>query len=180
MGPRGFLNSEDAAARERSDERSSGVRPSTLEEKLAAEVARSDEPRRATGLARLLVVDDDLMMRRCLERILGTRYEVAVAESAQEALDRIRDGEDFELVLTDIMMPGKSGLSLIATLEGERPELRNKFVVMTGGGLLPDGRELRRVASLPWVDKPFSMAELLTVVEKTLKSASSDANEDEP
>ena len=71
---------------------------------------------------RILVVDDELSMREFLSILLEREgYNVTVAASAQEAL-RIMESALFDLVLSDVNMPGLSGIELLASIKEKAPE----------------------------------------------------------
>ena len=81
---------------------------------------------------RVLVVDDDVHLGRALNELLTQAgYEATVAHSAEEALDRLRE-QTFHLVLTDLQLPGRNGISLIKTIHEACPE--TKCVLITAHG----------------------------------------------
>jgi CheY-like chemotaxis protein len=97
-------------------------------------------------------------------------YDVTTASSVDEALGRIAT-EAYDVVVSDVMMPGRGGVDLFEELEQSRPELRDRFVFMTGGA---HGRETRRqLASTrrPCLEKPFHGEELISVIEAVLREA---------
>ena len=76
-------------------------------------------------MIRILVVDDHAIVREGLKQILADVNDMAVRDEAgngQEALAKIRDGE-FDVVLLDISMPGRSGLEILKEIKAERPKL---------------------------------------------------------
>ncbi|MDA8126133.1 MAG: response regulator transcription factor [Deltaproteobacteria bacterium] len=76
-------------------------------------------------MIRILVVDDHAIVREGLKQILADVTDLSVrdeAANAQEALEKIRDGE-FDCVLLDISMPGRSGLEVLKEIKAERPRL---------------------------------------------------------
>jgi two-component system invasion response regulator UvrY len=76
-------------------------------------------------MIRILVADDHAIVREGLKQILGDVSDMAVRDEAaggQEALAKIRDGE-FDVVLLDISMPGRSGLEILKEIKAERPKL---------------------------------------------------------
>ncbi|MFL5846390.1 MAG: PAS domain S-box protein [Solirubrobacteraceae bacterium] len=109
---------------------------------------------------RVLVVEDDAKLLDATHRMLERHgYEASTAENATVALAKISDG-DFDVVLTDLVMPGMSGVGLAQRLRVEHPEI--SVICMSGysarRGLLPDD-----VAIL---EKPFSPQELLTAIAR--------------
>jgi CheY-like chemotaxis protein len=83
--------------------------------------------------ARVLVVDDEPAIGRTISAMLGKTHRVSTVATGDEALLRLRDGEHFDLVLCDLMMPGTSGIELYETMARERPEVAERFVFITGG-----------------------------------------------
>ncbi|MCX5820215.1 MAG: response regulator transcription factor [Deltaproteobacteria bacterium] len=76
-------------------------------------------------MIRILVVDDHAIVREGLKQILADVNDMAVRDEAaggQEALNKIRSGE-FDVVLLDISMPGRSGLEILKEIKAERPKL---------------------------------------------------------
>jgi CheY-like chemotaxis protein len=112
----------------------------------------------------ILVVDDEENMLRTVQFILeSARYRVHTARNGGEALERIRShresGGTFDLILSDIQMPGLTGLELI-------DEIRSlgvgaPILVMTGYGNREIAEELRRRGCTEFLDKPFEQEELL-------------------
>ncbi len=82
-------------------------------------------PGGAASMIRILVVDDHAIVREGLKQILGDVNDMSVRDEAaggQEALAKIRSGE-FDVVLLDISMPGRSGLEILKEIKAERPKL---------------------------------------------------------
>jgi two-component system cell cycle sensor histidine kinase/response regulator CckA len=118
--------------------------------------------REAARAGRILLVEDDELVRRAtgamLERL---RYAVTVAASGLEALRLLRDERlEVDLMLTDVMMPGISGIQLAEIVRAERPGL--KIVCMSGypGGVNHDLLK----AGLSYLQKPFTAESLATIV----------------
>ncbi len=120
---------------------------------------------------RILVVDDDLQQRRSLS--LGLRLEgffTIEASGGDEAM-RLLESESFELVITDLMMPGLNGLHLVRRLHAQRPELP---VILTSGYHL--GRkqiERAGLRVLAFVPKPYDLAELSSFLHGKLDQRAS-------
>ncbi len=104
-------------------------------------------------MARILVVDDDFQVRLVLEKMLVKNgYDVVLADNGDEGLKHFRN-EQFDLVLTDIIMPEKDGIELIRIMKKERPDA--KIIAFSGGGRLGTEDYLE-------VSKKFGANEVLT------------------
>ena len=86
---------------------------------------------RPAGRLRILLVDDEEMVRRCTMRLLAD-FEVVSASSALEALKILRQDTDFDAVLSDVMMPRMSGPELYALCYRNFPTLAARFVFASG------------------------------------------------
>ena len=116
---------------------------------------------------RILVVDDDAMVRTTIRRMLGG-YDVVEAENGTVALEALaRQG--FDLVITDLMMPERAGIALIGDIRARG--LGPKILAISGGGRM-SGADLLPAAKTAGADavlaKPFRKAELARVVAALL------------
>jgi DNA-binding NtrC family response regulator len=98
-------------------------------------------------------------------------YEVTTASSVEEALARIAEGP-YDVVVSDVTMPGRGGIDLFAEVEKSRPELRDRFVFMTGGAHGQGTRHQLTSTHRPCLEKPFPREELIEVIEAILREAS--------
>jgi PAS domain S-box-containing protein len=117
--------------------------------------------------ARVLVVDDEPLIREMVCDALAEHRVEAVA-SGSEALPRLLS-EDWDLVLCDLIMPEVSGVELWAAL-GERPDIRQKLVFMTGGDFSGKAAHFMASESVRRLEKPFSIKSLRALVRKALRS----------
>jgi DNA-binding NtrC family response regulator len=116
---------------------------------------------------KILVVDDDLAMREMLTSMFNEEgYEAHAAESADAAVERSRD-EEFDAVLSDIKMPGMSGIEMVAALREIRPE--TPVVLMTAFGTIDSAVEAMRAGALDYVTKPFEPEVVLCSMERALE-----------
>lgn len=83
-------------------------------------------------LARLLVIDDEVLMGRALARALRSEAQVVTACGGAEAIEILQDDQDFDLILCDMMMPGMSGADVHAWIGGNLPDLQERIVFITG------------------------------------------------
>jgi DNA-binding response OmpR family regulator len=118
----------------------------------------------------ILVVDDDRDLRRMLQKNLAAQhYQVSCSADGDEALDRAAGG-GFDLILLDIMLPGRDGLQVLKELRAAG--LTTPVLMLTARGNIED-----RVAGLDlgaddYLAKPFSMAELLARIRAILRRGS--------
>ena len=116
---------------------------------------------------RILVVDDEPVVRELAVEILRrSGYLPEGADGAQAALQRLEE-EPFDCLLTDVVMPGMTGLELLQELRERRHEL--PVVLMTGGSQEPERTSNAvRLGAAGLLYKPFSHDELNTAVERAL------------
>ncbi len=113
----------------------------------------------------VLVVDDEEKLRRVVELQLKTAgFEVEQAGSAEEAL-KLTDGAD--VILTDLRLPGISGLELLANLR--RQDSHTPVIVMTAFGSIETAVDAMKAGAVDFLPKPFSLDHLMTVIKKALE-----------
>lgn len=121
------------------------------------------------GRARILVIDDEPLVRRVIVRVLGGDHDASVVDTPQQALDRIAAGERFDLVLCDLMMPGTTGVDVHEALLRLAPEQAVRIVFMTGGAYTPRSDAFLRATSHRWLPKPFGPNDLTKIVAECLQ-----------
>jgi two-component system response regulator HydG len=115
----------------------------------------------------LLVVDDESPNRVTLERLLGREgFTVLQSESGRDALEVIRQG-GIDLVLTDLMMPGMSGIELLKAVRALDPGI--EVVVMTAYGKVEVAVEAMKEGAYDFLTKPLKRADLIRCVRKALE-----------
>jgi putative two-component system response regulator len=118
---------------------------------------------------RVLCVDDEPAILQILRRLLEAQgFEAVVCDEPRKALTVFIDG-DFDVVITDIHMPGMDGLAMMRALRDSRPDL--PVVVVTGHGTVDTAIEALREGATGMLVKPFTGEELLTEVRGALTSA---------
>ena len=113
---------------------------------------------------KILVVDDDQNIRKTLKVSLSTQgYSIEVAESAEDALDRLRKTE-FDFVLTDFKMEGKSGVDLVkASKQLKYPPV---IVVMTAYASFENAVSAIQAGAFDYLPKPFTQQQLFHLISK--------------
>ncbi len=113
---------------------------------------------------RILIVEDEEKLRRVLElQLRSADFDVDKTGTAEEAL-RLADRAD--LVLTDLRLPGMSGLELLAAIR--RQNTRTPIIVMTAFGTVETAVEAMKAGAVDFLLKPFSLDHLMTVIRKGL------------
>jgi len=144
--------------------------------KVEEEVAETVEVKLPIVGATVLVVEDEGLVRVLTREVLeGAGYRVLVAAGADEAL-RIFDetGGSIDLLLTDLVLPGTSGVDLSRALRQKMPGMRVLLVSGYDNGML--GPEER---AIPFLQKPFDRASLLAKVQEVLSTPSAGPGTDE-
>ena len=115
-------------------------------------------------MPRILVVDDDPQIRGLLtESLAAAGHEVVGAESGRAAMDPL-SRQEFDLVLTDLVMPGLNGLELLRWIK--ESELESEVILLTGHAEVPTAVEAMRLGAYHYLAKPWNDAELREVVAK--------------
>jgi DNA-binding NtrC family response regulator len=113
-------------------------------------------------MKRVLVLDDERIVRELIVEILRrSGYEVVPAEDPEVALDLVAT-DAFDLLVTDVVMPGLSGLDVLERVRSLRPEL--PVVVVTGAGTYQTLATAVERGAAATITKPFTHAELREAV----------------
>ncbi|MBM3324706.1 MAG: response regulator, partial [Calditrichaeota bacterium] len=115
----------------------------------------------------ILVVDDEETILTVLKNLLSIRGHTAItALDTRQALSLYRNNSSFDAVLTDIRMPGPSGLELLEEIRRDNAEL--PVLVMTGYGEYQIAVDALRKGATDYLEKPFSADELFAALERSL------------
>src|SRR6478736_7408038 len=118
------------------------------------------EPKRG----KLLVVDDEVELMRALCDSLGDQgFAVKGVSRPAEALDALRDGE-FDLLLSDLMMPGTDGIQLLRQALAIDPNLVG--IIMTGQGTIQTAVDAMKACAFDYVLKPFRLQQVMPVLDR--------------
>jgi two-component system response regulator AtoC len=115
----------------------------------------------------VLIVDDEKHTREGLQQVLADNYDVTVAANADEAFNLL-EAQPFDVVLTDLRMPGKSGLKIIDKALGlpQRPAV----LMMTAYGNIETAVEAMKRGAVDFLTKPVNLERLEVLIQRALKT----------
>jgi response regulator RpfG family c-di-GMP phosphodiesterase len=116
--------------------------------------------------SRILIVDDEREITEILSDLLSGDLECETAGSAEEALTRVRQSE-FRLVISDITMPGMSGLEMVPHIKQISPD--TVVVMISGLQTVESAIEAMRLGAFDYVMKPFDLRQVEAVVKRALE-----------
>jgi len=119
---------------------------------------------------RVLVVDDEPLVGNAIRRILSD-YDVTFDADPNHAVSRIVTGERFDLILCDLHMPALDGTQVLEAVTRIAPELRRRFVFMTGGGFASGDQDCLESSPAGHLFKPFTPGELRSIVRSVAAAA---------
>jgi CheY-like chemotaxis protein len=123
-----------------------------------------------TAPLRILVVDDDPLLLSALARLFRKHTVTAVADVAA-ALSAIDAGTTFDTIVSDLMLPGRSGADFYREVHRRSSDLAQRFVFLTGGATTPATERFLSEVRQPVFAKPFDRDELRKAVEAIATSA---------
>ncbi len=122
----------------------------------------------ATGKPRILVVDDDLFVRKPLESVLQQGgFEAMTAANGEECLEMLEDDRP-DLIILDVFMPGPDGYEVCKAIKGEARYAEIPVILMSSRARRSDQKRGFDLGATGFVRKPYMPAELLRQVRKIL------------
>ncbi|MEN8140456.1 MAG: response regulator [Thermodesulfobacteriota bacterium] len=120
-------------------------------------------PSPSAKVNRLLLVDDEPIILELLQRQLNQRgYSVETADSGQRAMEVLAASRPFDILVTDIRMPGMDGMTLLKTARKSYPEM--EAIMVTGHGDMDTALEAMRLGAYNFLTKPVGISELSAVL----------------
>jgi DNA-binding NtrC family response regulator len=120
-------------------------------------------------MPRILVVDDELLIRDLLYDFFASRnFDIVLAESGTKALD-ILCAEDVDLILTDLKMPDMDGLEMVKRSGAK--EKGTPVIIMTGFPSVESAIEAIKLKVSDYIVKPFNINRLLESIENVLEES---------
>ncbi len=122
---------------------------------------------------RILVVDDEATIRDSLrESLLAADYDVATAESGEEALAMLH-GQEYDLVVSDLKLPGVSGLDILHALRNQGSQM--PVIMMTAYGDVDTAVSAMRGGAYDFIPKPFKLGTIKKQVRAALRATTAPA-----
>ena len=117
---------------------------------------------------KLLVIDDDALVRVSLGHILSLDHEVTLCESGAEALGLFVQGERFDAILCDINMPGMDGPELYDRMSVAAPDQLRRTIFLTGGAYTSRAQEFLARIDNEQMEKPFEFESLRATLARVM------------
>lgn len=118
-------------------------------------------------MAKILIVDDNPEVLRLIANILETNeYEVETVSRGESAIKKL-DSNDYDMVLTDLMMPDIDGMQVLEHVKSRAS--KTMCIILTGHGTIKSSVKAIKRGAFDYITKPVSPSELLIIVEKALK-----------
>jgi len=112
------------------------------------------------------VIDDEFVIRDILDQLLRAEgYDVELSESGEEALPKFADSS-YDLVLLDLLMPGRNGLEVLPEIKKIRPSAI--IIIITAYASVESAIEAMKIGAYDYVQKPFKHEDLLLTIERAL------------
>lgn len=140
--------------------------------KIPSEKEKIHKPRdtdmEKTGRKAILVIDDEPSIALLLSELLEGKYDVVSLSNGQEALEAVA-AKDFDLIISDIKMPGIDGMEFFKWIEENKPVYKDKIVFTTGVVFDLKVQTFLEETKKPFLTKPFKIAQLMETVEAALR-----------
>ncbi|MEK6977521.1 MAG: response regulator [Candidatus Hydrothermarchaeota archaeon] len=120
-------------------------------------------------MERILIIEDDPQMRQGLAEMLGdVGYKVTAVGSGSEAIAKIRK-QEFDVVLTDLVMPNVSGIEVLKEIKRHRPETH--VIMITAFATIESAVHAMKEGASDYVSKPFKIDEIQITIKRVIEEA---------
>jgi len=116
---------------------------------------------------KVLVIEDERALASALQRMLAPLHHVTTVTRAEDAVERIKAGERFDVILTDLLLPEMTGIELHAELTRIAPEQARAIVFMSGDAAR--ARAFLDGVQNPLLEKPFESQHLLGLLHERIR-----------
>jgi DNA-binding response OmpR family regulator len=127
-----------------------------------------DQPAHQRG-GRILVVDDEPHIRRVLCTILTSHgFDVTEAKHGTEGMDAVQSDAEYDFILLDFMMPGATGLEILARVRADSRRAETPVIILTAKGQDTDREAAMAGGADGFLTKPFSPKKLVARIREIL------------
>ncbi|MFQ6137462.1 MAG: response regulator [Candidatus Hydrothermarchaeales archaeon] len=116
----------------------------------------------------LIVEDDPQMLEGLTESLAEEGYEITSVLTGKEAIEKVKK-EDFDVVLTDLVMPGLDGMDVLKEVKRTKP--RTHVVMITAFATIENAVDAMKNGASDYISKPFKIAEVQTAIKRLLEEA---------
>jgi CheY-like chemotaxis protein len=135
-----------------------------------ATASASSRPPETLLRGRVLVVDDEPMIVRAIQRLLEGEHEVCLSTDPIEVVEQVRAGRRFDVILCDLMMPTMSGIDVYDAIRRIDADQARRMVFMTGGAFTPRVVEFLGTTENARLEKPLERTTLRAAIRARLSS----------
>ena len=120
----------------------------------------------AQARRRVLIVDEDPYVAEAIAKSLSDEHDTEVAATAGDVLARIERGDDYDVILCDLMMPNVTGMDLYREMLRVAPQMANRIVFMSGGVYTARARAFVEALPNRCIEKPPEPAKLRSLIRR--------------
>lgn len=119
------------------------------------------------GRIAILVVDDEAVIREGLQRTLdGERFAVETCRSGHAAIELLQE-KDYDLIITDLKMPGMNGIEVLKAVKGLQPDV--PVIMITGYATVDTAVEAMKNGATDYISKPFTPEQIMEKIDKSIE-----------
>lgn len=118
---------------------------------------------------RILTVDDSESILAVVSTTLEAEYDIITASDGQEAINKINDNEELDLIITDLNMPKADGIQVIKAARAQEKHAMIPILMLTTESQADKKQEAKQAGATGWIVKPFDPENLKTIVKKVLR-----------
>ncbi len=138
---------------------------------VASKSKEADKAQKQRQRARILLIDDDSMVRRGFYRLLMRFHDVVEASGGEEALNLLDQDSRFDVVICDMIMPEMDGPAIYEAVRSKLPHIAERMVFITGGAFTERARDFALNIGAIILDKPVPVELLLDTVDRFVSSS---------
>lgn len=136
----------------------------------ATPAASASSRARASERRKILIIDDERLVRDALVRLLSGEHDVTATGNGEAGLAAIAASK-FDVIICDVMMPGMNGREVHRRIAAEHPGLERRLVFISGGTFTPELDEFLTTTTNRCLTKPFKLDDVFVAIEATANAA---------